>query len=187
MSRLILVRHSISDQRPERPAASWGLTAEGVERCRPLAEQLAAYQPDYIFASVEPKASQTAAAIANHLDMSWTTAADLHEHDRSGEPFTSPEAFVRRVTNFFNQPNELVMGRETAVQAQTRFVTAVQNLIAAHPDKSLLIVAHGTVMTLLTSYFNPIAPIPFWQGLQMPDFRLYSLPDCRLIGSPSSS
>jgi broad specificity phosphatase PhoE len=182
MSRLILVRHSISDQRPDQSAANWGLTPEGIERCRPLAERLAAYQPDRIIASVEPKASQTAAEIANHLDMTWTTAADLHEHDRTGEPYTSPEEFVQRVTNFFNRPNELVMGRETAVQAQTRFVAAVQSLVAQHSGDTLLIVTHGTVITLFTHYFNPIAPIPFWQSLQMPDYRLYSLPDFHLLG-----
>ena len=137
--RLILVRHSQSEQQPDAPAAGWPLTAEGVARCRPLAEELAAYQPDRIIASVEPKASQTAAAIANHLDMTWTTAADLHEHDRTGEPYTSPEEFVQRVTNFFNRPNELVMGRETAVQAQMRFVTAVQTLVAQHPMKPCLL------------------------------------------------
>ena len=35
-------------------------------------------------------------------------------------------------------------------------------------------------MTLFTSYFNPIAPIPFWQSLQMPDFHVYSLPNFQL-------
>jgi broad specificity phosphatase PhoE len=179
---LILVRHSQSDQRPEEPAASWGLTPEGAEHCRPLAAQLAHYQPDRIFASAEPKASQTAAEIAAHLGMTYATAADLHEHDREGEPFTSQAEFRRRVANFFARPNELVMGRETAAQAQMRFVTAVQSLVAQHPGETLLIVTHGTVMTLFTSYHNPIAPIPFWQSLQMPDYRLYSRPDYRLIG-----
>jgi len=182
MNRLVLVRHSQSKPEPELPAANWPLTAEGVARCRPLAAQLAAHEPDRIIASVEPKASQTAAEIAAHLGMEWTTAADLHEHDRTGEPFTSQEGFIQRVVAFFSRPNELVMGRETAVQAQTRFVTAVQSLVAQHPGETLLVVTHGTVMTLFTGYFNPIAPIPFWQSLQMPDYRLYSLPDFHLIG-----
>ena len=182
MNRLLLVRHSQSAPQPEAPAAGWPLTPEGVARCRPLANQLATFEPDRIIASVEPKASQTAAEIASHLGMEWTTAAGLHEHDRTGEPFTSQEEFVQRVTNFFNGPNELVLGRETAVQAQTRFVTAVQRLVAQYPGETLLIITHGTVMTLFTSYFNPIAPIPFWQNLQMPDYRLYSLPDFHLIG-----
>ena len=182
MNRLILVRHSQSALQPDIPAAGWPLTTEGVARCRPLANQLATYKPDRIMASVEPKASQTADEIAAQLGLSWTTAAGLHEHDRTGEPFTSPAEFVQRVTNFFNRPNELVMGRETAVQAQTRFVTAVQRLVAQHPGETLLVVTHGTVMTLFTNYYNPIAPIPFWQSLQMPDYRLYSLPDFHLIG-----
>jgi broad specificity phosphatase PhoE len=181
VSNLILVRHSISDAQPDKPAASWGLTPEGVAHCRSLAHKLATYQPNRIFASVEPKASHTAALIAAQLSMVWTAAAGLHEHDREGEPFTSQAEFQQRVADFFARPDELVMGRETAGQAQTRFVTAVQNLVAQHPGNTLLVVTHGTVMTLFTSYYNPIAPIPFWQSLQMPDYRRYALPGFKLM------
>ncbi len=42
--------------------------------------------------------------------------------------------------------------------------------IEKYPNDTLGIVSHGTVMTLLTSYYNAaLDPFTFWQNLLMPD------------------
>jgi broad specificity phosphatase PhoE len=64
---LILIRHSQSQPKPERPASQWQLTKEGRRLCIALAERLAAYAPDVIVTSRERKASATGALVAARL------------------------------------------------------------------------------------------------------------------------
>ncbi|MGI8551829.1 MAG: histidine phosphatase family protein, partial [Dehalococcoidia bacterium] len=134
-TRLILVKHSLPDVDPAVPAARWRLSEEGRQRCLPLANQLAAYQPAAIIASTEPKATETAELVARHLHLPFTTAAGLHEHDRSSTAFLGPEEFQRAVQKFFRQRDTLVLGQETANQAEERFTAAVMEVLQPHPQK----------------------------------------------------
>jgi broad specificity phosphatase PhoE len=71
-----------------------------------------------------------------------------------------------------------VLGEETAVTAFKRFDTAVRQQIAAYPDDTLAIVAHGTVISLFISRYNGfVEPFSFWQSLTLPSAFLLTLPD----------
>ncbi len=178
---LILVRHSQPQIVPQVPARQWKLSAAGRRRCEPLARRVAPYRPARIFTSREPKAVETARAIAEALGVAWETAADLHEHDRTGEVFYQDRAaFVERVRDFFAHPDKLVFGRETADQAHRRFVAAVHALAAGHPEGTQAIVTHGTVMSLFVSRAAGLDPYPLWQRLGLPAYLvLRAMPDAR--------
>src|SRR4051794_41029680 len=178
---LILVRHSQSQQEPERPASQWPLTAEGRRRCAALAERLAAYAPDLIVASRERKASETGALVAAHLGRPVESAEGLHEHQREQVGWLSNQAFEQAVITFFARPDQLVFGEETAQQAGDRFDAAVRDVLAAHPGQAVAIVAHGTVITLFLVQHAGVAPLPFWKSLGMPALVALSLPDMRLL------
>ncbi len=179
--KLIFIRHSSVQIEPGIPSPEWPLSEDGRSRARNLAHQLITYNPTRTITSQEPKARQTGQIIAGELSLPWLSAPDLHEHDRQGVSFLeSKEAFETAVTRFFDNPNTLVFGNETANQALKRFDTAVHHLIATYPADTLTIVTHGTVLTLFLSHYNQLAPFPFWQKLQMPDFFVVNLPDMRL-------
>jgi broad specificity phosphatase PhoE len=115
------------------------------------------------------------------LGLPWETAENLHEHERTGE-FVSQEKFQRQIRAFFERPTELVFGLETAEEALGRFEAAVSQTLARLPNKNIIIAAHGTVMTLFITAHNPtIAPIPFWQQLQMPDYKVLTQPNFKLL------
>ena len=81
--KLILVRHSNSDHNPHQPAADWALTAEGIRRCRPLAQHIRGYQPKRLYTSAMPKARQTAEVVARALGAILVhTCPALAEHSR---------------------------------------------------------------------------------------------------------
>ena len=178
---LILIRHSQSQQQPDRPASQWPLTEEGRRRCIALAERLAAYSPNLIVTSRERKASQTGALIAARLGRPIEIADGLHEHQREHVGWLSNQAFEQAVVAFFTRPGELVFGEETAYQAGARFDAAVRDLLAAHFGQNVAIVSHGTVITLFLAQHAGVAPLPFWKSLGMPALVALALPELRLL------
>jgi broad specificity phosphatase PhoE len=183
MRYLILVRHSLPDVVPDIPGSLWQLSAEGRARCQLLAEQLSGYQPASIVASMEPKATETAALLSAHLHIPYHTAEGLHEHERNNVPYLGQVAWEQAISSFFAQPDELVFGGETATQALQRFTGAVQKALQQHAEGNIAIVAHGTVITLFVAQHAPIQPLPFWLSLDTPAFIVLSLPSYMLLNT----
>jgi broad specificity phosphatase PhoE len=179
---LILVRHSVVQPNPNQPAAQWGLSDAGRQRCIPLAERLVPYRPSIVITSVEPKAEETGRLIAQRLNVPVQTAANLHEHERRNVVWFDSEAdFEAQVARFFAQPDELVFGEETAEQAYHRFQQAIDDVVIQHPDQNMVIVAHGTVLSLLIGRVAGLDPYPFWKQLGMPAYIVTSLPAYNVV------
>lgn len=168
MSRLILIKHSLPEIDPRQPAAQWSLSVAGRARCAPLAIRVRPYAPTLIFASREPKAAETAHILAEQLGLPFQLVDHLHEHDRRHVRWVEREQFETAVKQFFDEPNKLVMGGETADEAHARFAGAVNGLVERHPAETLALVAHGTVITLLVARLVNIEPFAFWQRLGLP-------------------
>jgi broad specificity phosphatase PhoE len=180
--KLILVRHSLPEMVTGVPAREWHLSAEGRHRCAALAGRLAAYELGAVVSSEEPKAVETGQIVAETLGLPFDTVPGLHEHERGVvRSLWAKDEFQARMASFFEHPDELVLGHETADQAHTRFARAVASVIQWVPAGNLAIVSHGTVMTLLISRTAGLDPIPFWQGLGLPSFAVLSLPDLSLL------
>jgi broad specificity phosphatase PhoE len=178
---LILVKHSQPALEPDVPAAQWHLSAEGERRCGPLADALAPYAPATLVASTEPKAQETTALIAARLNLSWRAAPGLHEHDRAGVGWLPQGELEQQIAAFFAQPDELVFGQETAAAARLRFQAAVADVLAQTGQGTVVIVAHGTVITLFTAAHTGLPPLPLWHRLGLPSFVVLTVPDLRLV------
>jgi broad specificity phosphatase PhoE len=168
-------------------AAAWRLSEAGRARCRPLTDALAAYHPDVIAASVEPKARETAELVAAQLGCGTETGCGLeiveglHEHERATVSFLERGAFDAAVAAFFARPAELILGEETADQAHARFAAAVSGVIARYPGRTIAIVAHGTVISLFAARAAGLDPYPLWKSLELPSYLVLSLPDLHLL------
>ena len=181
MPNLILVRHSLPEIVPGKQASEWRLSEKGRQRCLPLAEDLTPYQAKIVFSSEEPKARETAELIAAKLELPRQTAIGLHEHLRKYVPYVNNEQFEKSVARFYDRPNELVFGEETAIQARDRFSKAVEGLMVQDPSSSKVVVAHGTVITLYVAEMTDVDPYPFWQQLALPSFVVLTWPDHKLV------
>lgn len=181
--RLILVRHSVPEVAPDVSAREWRLSTEGRQRAAALAGRLATAQDTVaaVVSSVEPKAAETAAILAEAWGRPYETVEGLHEHDRSNVGWMSRERFEAAVTDFFRRPKELVLGRETAAEALARVERAVAGVLAKHPRGDLVIVTHGTVMTLFVAATNPLDAVAFWHGLALPDAVILAPPGRTLL------
>jgi broad specificity phosphatase PhoE len=180
--RLILVRHSEVAVEADVPAASWRLSPVGRSKCDRLATMLAEYGPTAIVASTEPKATETADVVARRLGLTVEAMAGLREHDRAGVPFWNDRAeFESRVAEMFERPAELVLGQETAADAQRRFSFAIEEALGRHRHGNLVVVAHGTVITLFVARHNDMDAYEYWRSLGMPSFAVLSVPDMVLL------
>jgi len=167
---LILVKHSMPEIEEAYPANTWKLSKEGQLRAQRLAEQLESFEPEVIISSNEPKAKETAELVASRFRLEMQIIADLHEHDRSDVPYLSHDTFQASIREFFQKPEDLVFGKETANQAHARFYRAVHSILNEHRNKTVVIVAHGTVISLFVSRLTGSSDLELWNKLGLPSF-----------------
>lgn len=182
MSRsLILARHSLPEIERDRLAREWKLSPDGKLRARLLSERISTYPVEVVFSSVEPKAVETAQIIAAACDAELHVVEGLQEHDRSNVPYLTRHEFEPAIREFFRQPDTLVFGRETANRAYERFSGAISSLLADYNDQGLVIVAHGTVISLFVSRSTGTSAFVFWEKLGMPSFVVIDIDAARLL------
>ncbi len=179
---LILVKHAMPLVLATSPARDWPLSEAGRGQCAVLGQKLKPYAPEVVVASVELKATETGRLVAGRLRLPFYTAEGLHEHDRTKVGLLPAAEFERSVRAFFDRPRELVFGGETAEQAGERFQGAVARVLEQHADRAcVVIVAHGTVISLFVARATGREPFHLWKELGLPSFVVLSRPDFRLL------
>ena len=181
MRKLLLVKHAVPDIIPTLPAHTWHLSAAGQHRCLPLARLLAPYCPATIVSSREPKAAETAAHVAAHLHTAWRLGEGLHEHERAHVGYLPRAHFDYAVAAFFAHPDELCLGQETAHQARVRFQAAIDKILGDTPAGNVIVITHGTVITLFVAHHTRLPAFPLWQRLGLPSFVVLTLPEFGLV------
>lgn len=181
MKNIILVKHSTPEIVWTVPAKEWRLSQSGQLRCAALAEKLESFSPDVIISSVEPKAIETAQIITEKFNKPFSIVDGLQEHDRTNIGMLEKREFENKVKEFFDKPESLVFGGETANQSLARFSKTLSSIESEYPDNNIVIVTHGTVITLFVSKFNAIEVFPFWKKLDLPSFVALSLPSHKLV------
>jgi broad specificity phosphatase PhoE len=189
LARLVLVKHARPIVDPTVPSAEWRLGNPGRDGARALAPRLIAFDPVAVVASVDRKAADTGAILAEYLGVPFEMREGLHEHERRTADFAGThEEFQARIRALFDRPDELVFGDETARQAQTRFAVAVERAIAewtpaadGEDERALIVVAHGTVISLLAATWYGAEPFPLWDSLGLPSYVVLSLPGRVLV------
>ncbi len=184
MDRLVLVKHSLPEIRPEQPAPTWRLGDEGRERARLLALALAArgIAPALLATSPEPKAAETATMLA--AVNAWPSPlvdAGLREHERAAVGWLDAGAVETAIGCLFARPAERVFGEETADEAMARCSAAVDSLLAARPSGDAVLVSHGTVIALFVARRTGCDPFPLWRRLGLPSAVLLSRPELALL------
>lgn len=138
------------------------------------------YGPEIDVSSEEPKAEETAEIVAGRLGIGCSVYPGLHKHDRTGVPFLDDEEFGRAARTFFEKPDELVWGGETARQAGSRFEDAVRKVLDERKEEVVTVVAHGTVISLLIARYKDLDAYALWRSLGLPSFCVLSAEDFQL-------
>lgn len=177
---LVLAKHAEPVLEPDVAPNRWRLSEAGCCGSALLGERLARFGPGVVVCSEEPKAVETAEIAAERLGIGCSVYPGLHEHDRTGMPFLRDEEFGRAARAFFERPDELVWGNETAQRAGNRFEGAVRRVLDEREEDVVVIIAHGTVISLLVAQHNDIDAHELWQSLGLPSFCVLSVPGLEL-------
>ena len=181
MPKLILVRHSEPATDACVAPNQWPLSEVGRKRSAELANVLARYFPAVLYSSREAKAVETAALVGRQLGVPYTAIAGLQEHSRTSAGWLSAEEYRAGMEALFARPAETVFGDQSADQAYERFAATVNVLLERHPEENLVVVTHGTVITLLIQRNTPaLDPLQFWQKLGLPAVVVLSRPELAL-------
>jgi broad specificity phosphatase PhoE len=167
---LVLVKHALPVFQAERPPAQWSLGPEGEVQARVLAERLRGFMPLRLISSPEPKALRTCELVAEALGAPMKTIDDLRELDRPAWPWMEPAEHERVNAEVFTARYQRVLGRESADQALSRFDAAVRSELDVADSRNLVVVAHGTVISLFVGRYGGIDEFELWRRLQCPSF-----------------
>ena len=163
---LILVRHGRPQVDPKVPPPQWRLSSEARAAVRELAVKLARLRPVAALASHEPKAVETAELLAAPLGLSVERDAAFDEHRRPGWPFSpEPASFASRVEEVLATPAISVNGAESGQAAAERFAAG----LARRAERPLLVVSHGTVLSLYLAERAGFDAVALWRGLGFPE------------------
>jgi broad specificity phosphatase PhoE len=175
--RLILIKHSIPAIEPDVPSPQWRLSDVGKRRAAKLADAVADMGATSLHSSDSPKAVETAEIIAAKTGLLLKINPEFKEHIRDDMPFGSDAWWRAVVLDAIRRPEELVLGSETTGDAGRRFAAAVKSAAAGSPPGDMLIVAHGTVISMFVSQLTGADPVPIWECLGLPGLLVVRWPE----------
>lgn len=178
---LILVKHAMPEIDPRVSAPNWPLSPAGREASVALAKRLERYRQTRVVTSVEPKAAETGKIVAATLGLPVSTVPGLHEHDSGDVPFMGTEAWNTTVAEVFARPDDVVLGRDSANDAADRFAAAVAAVQVEYPADTIVIAAHGRVISLAVARANAIDGFALWRRLGLPSFVVVDPSDWRVM------
>jgi broad specificity phosphatase PhoE len=169
-TRLILVKHALPEIDRSAPASSWALSDQGRADSTKLASLLSEYRPGLVVTSREPKTVTTASVLADELELPAPEVVQgLHEHERETVGWLGDEAFDSAARALFANQEDLVWGEETARAALTRFSAAIDSLLT-RPHETIVVVTHGTVISLFAQDRCGTDGFEMWKRLTVPSF-----------------
>ncbi|WP_446665094.1 histidine phosphatase family protein [Flexivirga sp. B27] len=149
---VLLARHGAAAYEADTWSGEGGsLTREGRAQAAALAGRLHGRQITQIYTSTMARAVQTAEIVAARLDADVTTRLDLQEF--SVGDFTDvvrdTDPFVETFTSWLDGDlSARVPGGETGADVVARAQSVLDDIADMHPGETVLVVAHGGILTL---------------------------------------
>ena len=159
--RLFLVRHCQSTGQE----ASAPLTAVGQAQAVLLADHLEMLGVDLLVSSPYTRAQQSIAPLAQRLGLPVESEARLAERVLSATPLVQWREAIRQT---FVDLDLAWPGGESSRTAMTRGRAAIEALLV-RPERALVVVTHGNLMTLILRSFAPQFGFQTWECLSNPD------------------
>jgi len=170
----VFLRHAATKKDGDIPVSEWVLTEEGEKCALRLLEVEYLLDFDVIITSTEKKAYQTAKPLADNLGKEIIQIKELSELDRDSGELMTKEEYDNMKVKIFEDMNYTDFGWETCNHALDRFKKAVDEIEEKYDGKKILIVAHGTVMTLYFVFLQKKLDslMERWKGLGFCDYGI---------------
>ena len=157
MTRIFLIRHGETEWNNEgrlQGNSNVLLSPEGIHQAQLLAAHAPFHNIDAIYSSDLSRAVHTAEILADRFGLSVIKESGFRETNfgewegrkLSELALDESDGFER----FFTKPERVhPPGGETFLSSQARAMTALEEIVAAHEEQSIIIVSHGSVIRLI--------------------------------------
>ena len=128
------------------------LSPKGLQSSKELVNSFATIQIDAFYSSPYLRAIDTIKPLADSRGQTIHLISDFRERkitDHWIEDFTG---FTEKQLTDFNYH---LPGGESLSMVQERNIRALENLLQAHPDQTILIGTHGTALSTIINYYKP--------------------------------
>lgn len=167
MTKVILVRHGQTLWNLEmkyQGHCDVALTDKGIRQAELAADRLAKEEISAVYASDLNRAFKTAQCIASKHNLGVTAIPELREinfGDWEGMTFEgisdpANSQWSEEMSKVFSHPGEAqIPGGETFHEVKERAMIALNKLVAAHPNQTIVVVSHGgTIRTVLCAILD---------------------------------
>ena len=137
-TNLLFLTHPQVAIDPAIPVPDWTLSQLGVSRMEQFAASSVVAGVTAIYCSDERKAVDTARILSERTGVPYSVVAALHENDRSATGYLPPEQFEAVADRFFAEPETSVLGWERAVDAQSRIVDCIHEIVDGDTTPAIL-------------------------------------------------
>lgn len=145
---LIFLRHGPTLKDTNLSIDQWSVRPEAVGDIIKLAESSTFDQIDFIYTSTQIKAVQTAIPFSKRLNKPIIQIPELGELSRPGSEKLSTEDYEKIKSKIFMDLDYTTDNWETSNHALSRYKKAINQIDSQYEGKTILIISHGSVMTL---------------------------------------
>lgn len=144
---IIFLRHADTKKDPLVNAILWELSEKGERQAESIVKIEIMHLVSAIYSSHEEKAVLTSAPLAKYLGLEINRLAYFNEVLR-GDKFLSKEEFEHEKKRQLQDLNYSAFGGESGIEALNRFKQGVEVISQKHPQETILVVTHGTILNI---------------------------------------
>ncbi len=146
-TRIIFLRHADTEKNPNFNAAEWGLSDLGKTQSKEVAGLEDFQNVSIIYASNEKKTTLTAEPLAHKLNLLIKELPNFSEVKR-GDKYLTKEAFEEEKMRQLLDLEYKAFNGESGNEALIRFEQGVVTVSSMHPNATILITTHGTILNI---------------------------------------
>ena len=173
MAKVFVIRHAETEVVPNLPSTQWKLKEGSFDAIKTMLKGVEITDVQTIYYSPLVKAEHTALIISEIFGIALEQRQCLREVERYFN-FIDEETFRTRVAEYFSGGE----GRnfESHSTARDRIISCLKSLIAGASGKSILIVSHGMIISILYSHLIGVSiGCRDWQKIKMPDLSILDM------------
>lgn len=179
-TRIIIARHGAVNYDYAKPVMRNGqqdpsLTAEGQQQAGRLAELARAEGVTHIYHSPLTRGRETAEIVARALKLQPTPVAafaEIHLGDLEGKDLNQ-SPYKDQFEELFRDVEKKRAGGESFTAMHARATAALRDLIAKHPNQTILIIGHGVMNRALIAMLRDISIKEAAAMPSQPNTRVY--------------
>ncbi len=142
----------------------------GMSDAAEYVERLKRFEPTAIYSSPYLRAVQTVAPCADAMSLRVEKIEEFREHRMAAEPISHwREVLLDQWSNFDAVPD----GGESFTDTSERGWRVISDLAERHPNSTVLLAGHGTIISLVLHRLDPSVGLDF--HLKMPNPAVYVL------------